>query len=62
MVAAFTTDIPALSNWGQPLLVGPGSIHVAHTEGEYVDKKQMHAAVELYCQLARQSIETRSVV
>ena len=32
MVAAFTTDIPALSNWGQPLLVGPGSIHVAHTE------------------------------
>jgi acetylornithine deacetylase len=35
MVAAFTTDIPALSNWGQPLLVGPGSIHVAHTEGEH---------------------------
>src|SRR6266581_8657060 len=30
MVAAFTTDIPALSNWGQPLLVGPGSINVAH--------------------------------
>src|SRR5207237_1441250 len=30
LVAAFTTDIPALSNWGQPLLVGPGSIHVAH--------------------------------
>src|SRR6266566_9139029 len=35
MIAAFTTDIPALSNWGQPLLIGPGSIHVAHTEGEY---------------------------
>ena len=32
MVAAFTTDIPALSNWGQPLLIGPGSIHVAHTD------------------------------
>jgi len=56
MVAAFTTDIPALSNWGQPLLVGPGSIHVAHTEGEYVEKKQLHEAVELYCAVARHSI------
>lgn len=54
MVAAFTTDIPALSNWGQPLLVGPGSILVAHTEGECVEKKQLHQAVELYCAIARQ--------
>lgn len=53
MVAAFTTDIPALSNWGQPLLVGPGSIHVAHTAGEYVEKKQLQDAVELYCQIAK---------
>jgi acetylornithine deacetylase len=53
MVAAFTTDIPALSNWGQPMLIGPGSIHVAHTEGEYVEKKQLHEAVELYCDVAR---------
>jgi acetylornithine deacetylase/succinyl-diaminopimelate desuccinylase-like protein len=53
MVAAFTTDIPALSNWGQPLLVGPGSIHVAHTEGEYVDKQQLVEAVELYRGIAR---------
>ena len=53
MVAAFTTDIPALSNWGQPLLVGPGSIQVAHTEGEYVEKKQLHEAVEQYCEVAR---------
>ncbi|MBZ5599876.1 MAG: M20/M25/M40 family metallo-hydrolase [Acidobacteriia bacterium] len=53
MVAAFTTDIPALSNWGEPLLVGPGSIHVAHTEGEYVDKKQLSDAVDLYCSIAR---------
>ncbi len=52
-VAKFTTDIPALSNWGQPLLLGPGSIHVAHTEGEYVEKKQLHEAVELYAQIAR---------
>jgi acetylornithine deacetylase len=53
MVAAFTTDIPALSNWGQPLLLGPGSIHVAHTEGEYVEKKQLNDAVELYCGIAK---------
>jgi acetylornithine deacetylase len=52
MVAAFTTDIPALSNWGEPLLLGPGSIHVAHTEGEYVEKKQLLEAVELYCAIA----------
>jgi acetylornithine deacetylase len=53
MVAAFTTDIPALSNWGQPLLVGPGSIHVAHTNGEYVEKKQLQEAGDLYCSIAR---------
>jgi acetylornithine deacetylase len=53
MVAKFTTDIPALSNWGRPLLLGPGSIHVAHTEGEYVEKKQLREAVELYCGVAR---------
>jgi len=53
IVAKFTTDIPALSNWGQPLLVGPGSIHVAHTEGEYVAKEQLRSAVDLYCEIAR---------
>jgi acetylornithine deacetylase/succinyl-diaminopimelate desuccinylase-like protein len=53
MVAAFTTDIPALSNWGQPLLIGPGSIHVAHTDREYVEKKQLQDAVDLYCSIAK---------
>jgi acetylornithine deacetylase len=53
MVAAFTTDIPALSDWGEPLLVGPGSIHVAHTEGEYVEKRQLAEAVELYSAIAK---------
>jgi acetylornithine deacetylase len=53
MVAAFTTDIPWLSNWGQPLLVGPGSIHVAHTDGEYVEKMQLSDAVDLYCSIAK---------
>jgi acetylornithine deacetylase len=53
MVAAFTTDIPALTNWGVPFLIGPGSIHVAHTEGEYVEKKQLAKAVELYCEITK---------
>jgi len=56
MVAAFTTDIPALTNWGEPLLVGPGSIHVAHTEGEYVEKQQLHEAVDLYCAIAQRLV------
>jgi len=53
MTAAFTTDIPWLTNWGEPLLIGPGSIHVAHTDGEYVEKKQLSEAVELYCSIAK---------
>ena len=53
MVAAFTTDVPSLANWGEPLLLGPGSIHVAHTEGEFVEKKQLEEAVELYCAVAK---------
>lgn len=54
MAAAFTTDIPALSKWGTPVLLGPGSIHVAHTDREFIAKKELHEAVELYCKLARQ--------
>jgi acetylornithine deacetylase len=53
MVAAFTTDIPALGNWGEPLLFGPGSIHVAHTEHEHVEKAQLNDAVQLYAEIAR---------
>ena len=52
MVAAFTTDIPALSNWGEPVLLGPGSIHVAHTEREFIAKNDLLSAVDLYCKLA----------
>jgi len=54
MIAAFTTDIPKLTNWGEPLLLGPGSIHVAHTDGEYISKRQLAEAVSLYCTIARQ--------
>jgi acetylornithine deacetylase len=57
MVAAFTTDIPALTKWGEPLLIGPGSIHVAHTDGEYVDKNQLADAVELYCAVSKKLLQ-----
>lgn len=60
MVAAFTTDIPALPNWGEPLLIGPGSIHVAHTDGEYVDKTQLEDAVELYVRIGKELAEELS--
>lgn len=54
MVAAFTTDVPALNRWGKPALVGPGSIHVAHTEAEYMEKQQLIEAVDLYRRIAKQ--------
>jgi acetylornithine deacetylase len=53
MIAAFTTDIPRLTNWGEPLLIGPGSIHVAHTDGEFIEKKQLAQAIDLYCAIAK---------
>ena len=53
MVAKFTTDIPQLSNWGEPLLLGPGSIHVAHTPFEKLAKKELLEAVELYVKVAK---------
>jgi len=53
MVAKFTTDIPQLSNWGEPLLLGPGSIHVAHTPYERLAKRELLEAVELYVQVGK---------
>ena len=57
MVAKFTTDIPWLSNWGEPLLLGPGSIHVAHTPNERLAKKELHEAVDLYVKVAKGLVE-----
>ncbi|MGC2160838.1 MAG: M20/M25/M40 family metallo-hydrolase [Silvibacterium sp.] len=53
MVAKFTTDIPWLTKWGEPLLLGPGSIHVAHTPAEKLAKRELLEAVELYVKVAR---------
>ena len=52
MVAKFTTDIPSLTAWGEPFLLGPGSIHVAHTPDEKISKKELLEAVEMYAKLA----------
>ena len=52
MMAKFTTDIPSLTNWGEPFLLGPGSIHVAHTPDEKISKKELLEAVDLYVRLA----------
>jgi len=53
MLARFTTDIPYLSNWGTPLLIGPGSILVAHTDHERIEKQQLMDAVDLYVNLVK---------
>ena len=52
-IVRFTTDIPYLTNWGVQLLIGPGSILVAHTEHERVPKSELLRAVEIYVELVR---------
>ena len=51
-VFPYTTDIPVLNRWGRPLLLGPGSIHVAHTDDEYVTLDELSRAVDHYASLA----------
>jgi acetylornithine deacetylase len=54
-VAAFTTDIPAFAGaWGIPFLIGPGTIHVAHTSEERVAKQDLRDAVEIYMRMVKQ--------
>jgi acetylornithine deacetylase len=55
-VVAFTTDLPNLTRWGKPLLLGPGSIDVAHTANERIGKEELLRAVELYVRLAQASL------
>jgi acetylornithine deacetylase len=50
---SFTTDIPFLDRWGAPLLLGPGSVTVAHTDEEHVEIAELHRAVDLYEKLTR---------
>lgn len=58
-VVAFTTDIPTFQGaWGEPFLIGPGSIHVAHTAEERVAKKELCEAVEIYARMTKQLLTT----
>ncbi len=50
---AFTTDIPLLPRWGEPLLFGPGSVLDAHTDGDRVSLAELEAAADSYAALAR---------
>ncbi|MGI8788901.1 MAG: M20/M25/M40 family metallo-hydrolase [Pyrinomonadaceae bacterium] len=59
-VVRFTTDIPHLSNWGTPLLLGAGSILVAHTKNEFVLKKDLEEAVELYVNLVKKLLSNEA--
>lgn len=52
-VVAFATDIPALTRWGTPYLFGPGTVHVAHTDDEFVDIAELRASVDTYERIAR---------
>ena len=52
-VFPYTTDVPLLTRWGAPILVGPGSIHVAHTDEEHLAIDELNEAVSLYESLAR---------
>ncbi len=53
-VFAFTTDIPLLGRWGRPLLFGPGSILLAHSEDEHVTLAELEASVDGYAAIARE--------
>jgi acetylornithine deacetylase len=55
-VAAYATDIPKLGNWGTPYLFGPGSIHVAHRDDEFIMIPELRAAVDAYVDIARQAL------
>jgi len=56
-VFPYTTDIPFLNRWGQPLLYGPGSIHAAHTADEFIEVGELRAAVDGYVTIARELLK-----
>ena len=58
-VVAFATDIPTFNGaWGEPFLIGPGSIHVAHTAEERIAKKELSEAVDIYARMTAQLLST----
>jgi len=54
-VVSFTTDIPAFAgSWGKPFLIGPGSIHHAHTDAEHIRKRELAEAITIYKNMVKQ--------
>jgi acetylornithine deacetylase len=53
-VVSFATDIPMFGRtWGEPLLFGPGSIHVAHTSEERISKRELTEAIGTYADMVK---------
>lgn len=44
----YTTDIPLLDRWGVPLLFGPGSFLVAHTDEEHLALDELERGIDGY--------------
>ena len=57
-VFSYFSDVPFLSNWGTPLLLGPGSIHVAHTDREHIAIDELNRAVDIYATLAEKLLNS----
>jgi acetylornithine deacetylase len=56
-IVAFTTDVPAFAGaWGKPFVIGPGSIHVAHTSEERIPKRELFAAIEIYERMVKRRL------
>jgi len=62
-VVAFTTDVPTLhETWGTPFLIGPGSIHVAHTAEERISKRELRDAVAIYVNMVKRLLASHAEV
>src|SRR5258706_635803 len=60
-IVAFTTDVPTLhETWGTPFLIGPGSIHVAHTAEERIAKRELRDAVPIYASMVKRLLAAHS--
>ncbi len=60
-VVAFATDVPVLhETWGTPFLIGPGSIHVAHTAEERIAKRELCDAVPIYAGMVKQLLASHA--
>jgi acetylornithine deacetylase len=57
-VVSYATDIPTFKGaWGEPFLLGPGSIHVAHTAEEHIPKREMLEAIQIYQEMTRRLLK-----